>query len=107
MSENQTATHPTHPACELCRGACCETVLFPKAASNPDIDQWLGLRAIATTHNGNHLCQCRCTKLRHGRCTIYDERPNLCSEYMVGGDACRATVKAVRPEIAAEIEERF
>lgn len=85
-----------HPACALCRGACCEFFALPVRGLGwpEDVTRWLELhgQTVATAVEFN----CACTKLVDGKCSIYASRPHLCSEYEVGGDHCRYTVETRR-----------
>jgi hypothetical protein len=94
-----------HPACQLCRGACCESLVLNLPPT--DAGTWLGLHGKPITGpvgGGTHEIEARCTKLSScGRCTIHTTRPEHCKSYAVGGADCRATVARRRPRHAPAI----
>jgi Fe-S-cluster containining protein len=88
-------------ACELCRGACCESIILPLAGLDDDGARWF-------RYHGKPMgeaveLQTRCEYLRHGRCGCYQTRPEPCRAFSVGGELCRSTVERRRPEQAAAI----
>lgn len=89
--------------CELCGGACCETVFFtmPEGAS---IDRdWVRTRGMIPHPEGVEV-PLPCPRLENGRCTCYTYRPDVCREYEVGGVACRTVVARRRDvRVAARI----
>jgi Fe-S-cluster containining protein len=86
--------------CQLCRGACCESIVLTLGLS--DSERWLGLhgRPIAP---GQVELATPCTQLCAGRCSIHASRPDHCRTYEVGGADCRATVLRRRPADAERI----
>lgn len=98
-----TPTGNIHPACALCRGACCESfALNPKAWNWPaDVCQWLEYHGEPSPLG--ILFRLPCQKLVDGKCSIYLERPEMCAQFPVGCDACKECVRTRRPEQAAEI----
>lgn len=92
-----------NPACKLCRGACCESLMIPLPADE-GAAMWLSLHG-RPGFPGTVRLECACRKLRDGKCTIHDSRPSVCVDYPVGGESCRATVRLRRPGMAAEILE--
>ena len=104
IGEHQQAEKPDHhPACALCRGACCESVVLP-LPQEPGVKRWLSLRGkVVDLHGSLVRLECKCSALVNGQCSIYQDRPTPCKDYEVGGAACRATVAERRPVSAAEI----
>lgn len=90
-----------NPACQICRGACCESLVFELPDS--DLGRWLGVHGKPIGPAQVEL-PAPCTKLGTcGSCTIHETRPDHCRTYEVGGIDCRATVLRRRPEQAPEI----
>lgn len=76
-------------ACKLCRGACCESIKLPLPA-DPDVAQWLGLHGRVSS--ATVALECKCRALVDGKCSIYQDRPQVCRDYAPGSPACRETV---------------
>lgn len=87
-------------ACQICRGACCESIVVPIPSDDGGI--WLRYHA---TQIGPGLFELAtpCKKLCEGRCTIHDTRPMNCRTYEVGGVDCRSTVLRRRHDQHKEI----
>lgn len=109
-----------NPACQLCRGACCESLVLNLPPT--DSGTWLAYHALplnppqdgvhrtntgpAAAGNGTtmHEIEAKCRKLSTcGRCTIHTTRPEHCRTYAVGSPDCRSTVQRRRPDQSAEI----
>ena len=88
-------------ACDLCRGACCESWLVPVDGEGP-AKEWLLARGRQIKPRTVEV-ETVCPQLRDGRCSIYATRPKVCELYRVGGPVCRETVRRRRPGQAAEI----
>jgi Fe-S-cluster containining protein len=83
-----------HPACKLCRGACCESFLWP-ATGNAKFDEYALARGHAVPGciaEWNHVCE----KLKDGKCSIYEKRPQVCREYLPGSVACKLAIELHR-----------
>ena len=93
-------TGDIHPACALCRGACCECVL-QKPGKTDDL-AWWDARGEATPFGYMLLTRCRHLTFT-GKCAIYEERPFACEVFLPGCAECREVVKRRRPARAAEI----
>jgi hypothetical protein len=90
-----------HAACNLCRGACCESLVIDLPAG--PVGDWLAAHGAAIAGPAVELptpCRHLCAS---GTCTIWQNRPTPCVDYAVGSPACRATVLRRRPARAAEI----
>ena len=87
-------------ACERCRGACCESIVLPLNAPNGDIGRWLDFHGTRTSQ-GLEL-ECRCSKLKDGKSSIYEDRPQVCKVFRVGSAECRYAVHRKRSEQEAE-----
>jgi len=107
----------THPACAICKGACCESLAVPFPPDD-DTAAFLALRgtvdpAPRRVPSGEDVVyvylEVRCSQLtRSGRCGCYDTRPGVCRAYEVGGVGCRAAVRRRRSAaLAARIEPLF
>jgi len=74
-----------HDACRICHGACCLYLTLPVKEDELVYD-WLKLRGEERLHGIS--IKCKCSKLSNGRCTIYNERPEICRTYEVGSSSC-------------------
>ena len=88
-------------ACERCKGACCESITVPLKSTSEDVQRWLSFHGNET-ENGIRF-ECKCSKLKNGKCSIYESRPEVCRTYEVGSRACRETVELKRSFIKQEI----
>lgn len=94
----------THPACELCKGSCCETLSVPLQVGKLSNDDRRYFRMRGKLEGSTLRIQSRCEALTgEGTCGIYSARPEVCRTYVVGSDACVAAIKAqrVRPDAEA------
>lgn len=91
-----------NPACALCRGACCSTVVIPNEAFIGEVPVTFRLRGTQEADGFRLDAACRHLS-RKGLCRIHDDKPQLCREYEVGSAACRAAVASQRPMIADRI----
>lgn len=85
--------------CSLCRGACCESLMFPAMPSSKEYDEFLRARGKIAEDGFLIEIEARCPHLRApcGSCGIYSERPTVCRNYIVGSPICLATISARRP----------
>lgn len=90
-------------ACERCKGACCETLVVPLRANDPDTQRWLTYHGTGV-RNGLRL-ECACSKLKDGRCSIYADRPQVCRTYEVGSKECREAIHERRKYMESLIVE--
>lgn len=92
-----------HPACDICRGACCEgMVLCPQNYGyRGDSLDWWRYHGIETKR-GIYL-NCRCRHLAGGKCAIYDTRPQCCRDFSPGATGCLDAIHRVRPQQAQAI----
>jgi len=90
-----------NPACELCRGACCEAIVLPVKVQDPDIQRWIEYHG-QPTDRGIYF-ECKCSKLKDGKCSIYEDRPKVCRVFEVGSAGCLTAIKRRRPEQETEI----
>jgi len=99
------------PNCLVCRGACCEDLVFPSKGLTPPTKAFLEVRCggVVTLRGEDEgfVVDARCSKLgADGLCTIYDDRPLICAVYVAGGDACKETLLRRRtPEQRRKIWE--
>lgn len=79
--------------CELCKGACCESIIAPVGGGPNSV--WFRYHGEPVGVDRVEL-NCSCRMLKDGRCSVYDQRPDTCKAFIVGGPACRETVKRRR-----------
>jgi Fe-S-cluster containining protein len=92
-------------ACNLCAGACCESLLFG-IPSNPVTREFYSVRAEVFEADGITVAEipCVCPNLsKEGRCNIYPNRPYACSNFKPGSSMCLAAIKRRRPDKADQI----
>lgn len=99
-----------HP-CEICKGACCESMLFVYPSGLPIMDEFYAARGRLYRAEGVIELETRCPNLirKTGKCGIYACRPQVCKDYAVGSTMCRRTIALRRPgrtgeDILAAIE---
>lgn len=73
-----------HPACALCKGACCEFISLPPEA----LSSWLVLHGNAQKTRPGINLNVKCKALKGGLCSIYNRRPEQCIHFEVGGPGC-------------------
>lgn len=88
----------THP-CEICKGACCESMLFAYPSGLPIMDEFYGVRGKVSQEHGVIELETRCPNLQRktGKCAIYSCRPQVCKDYAVGSTMCLKTIALRRP----------
>lgn len=88
-----------NPACELCKGACCEgiTITLDAAAISADARLHWQLHGDQWDEETTFL-PCACRRLKDGYCTTYSNRPQGCVELRVGSPQCRQAVRKLRPK---------
>ena len=83
-----------HP-CAICKGACCESLVFPAPAFTREGD-FFSVRG-ERVDSGRVEVESRCPKLTAcGSCSIHEQRPSLCRKFAVGGRHCVETVNRRR-----------
>ena len=85
--------------CAQCAGACCEEVHlsaeFVFRPGHDDVAEWL--RQHGEPSVDGLRWELRCIKLEPGgRCSIYEDRPQLCRDYEPGGAPCLDVVRRRR-----------
>ena len=81
-----------HP-CHICKGACCESMLFAYPSGLPLMDEFYAVRGTGHADLGVVELETRCPKLsKCGECKVYDQRPRVCRDYKVGSDLCLKTI---------------
>lgn len=84
--------------CDLCAGACCETLVVPVELGMLSQQDRRFFRLRGDFEAGGVRVDARCRALgADGRCTVYESRPEACRTYEVGSPACVAAVRARRP----------
>lgn len=63
---------------------CCENIILPLAVVlNEDQKRWVELHeGLKVLHNNVININNKCSKLVDGRCSIYEDRPNNCKEFI-------------------------
>ena len=92
-------------ACELCKGACCESILLPIDAS-PMTTEFYEARGSVFELYGHQYAElpARCPYLSNlGKCMTYAQRPVACSRFVVGSVMCVTAIKRRRPDRAEAI----
>ena len=93
-------------ACQICRGACCESLLVP-LADKPALIEFYATRGSILRVGERPVLEvearCRHLGAPEGHCTIYTNRPQPCVDYAVGSALCRDTVLRRRAEQSGAI----
>ena len=80
-----------HP-CEICKGACCESLVFPTPELG-DQREFMEARGKPFPIWGYTEVESRCKNLTTcGSCGIHSDRPKVCADYKVGGLLCLLTI---------------
>ena len=74
--------------CFSCGGACCLGLVI---RPSPESFDWYSMHGEA--EGDKVYLDCQCEHLILGVCSIYNDRPQVCKDYEVGGEACRNAVK--------------
>ena len=82
-------------ACSLCRGACCEAIILPVKFRDEDVQKWFALHGEETDHGIYLEVKCKC--LVDGKCSTYEDRPNVCINFPVGSPGCLVAIDKRRP----------
>jgi Fe-S-cluster containining protein len=90
-------------ACELCKGACCETFILELKLVNSDFYTWLAYHGKAT--ESGVMFDAPCKHLTDGRCGIYEDRPNICRVYVVGNEHCLRAIEERRYGLRHQIRD--
>lgn len=84
--------------CAICRGACCESLLFPHYGTESPQDEFLWARGRLVGDGKFVELESRCKYLGAcGTCGIHAVRPKVCRDYAVGSHLCLTTIAARRP----------
>ncbi len=90
-----------HPACKICGGACCKFFAIWKSSFKPDVAHWLSLHG--TDEGKAVIFPVACSKLEDGKCSIYEDRPQMCRDGQVGATFCLDSIKRYAKDREAEI----
>ena len=86
--------------CEVCRGACCETIVLHVTVPTVDMANYVQLHSVPVEGSPfvkDRVFECKCTALSSaGRCNVYQARPQVCRDYRAGGVECLRTVVSRR-----------
>src|SRR3989304_4465568 len=94
---NSAPENTVHPACKLCKGACCECIMLPWESVAQEDRDWFALHGRPFTTGVDLSIPCSKFNCLTGRCTIYETRPETCKKFAVGSPGCRLVI-AVRRE---------
>lgn len=87
--------------CDICKGACCESFAVNFSSVSQDDQRFLGFHGRKAP-GGRIEFECRCEHLdTHGKCKIYDTRPEVCKRFPVGSKECFYCINSRRPLITA------
>ncbi len=92
-------------ACELCKGACCESILLPISPA-PTSTEFYAARGSVFHIAGSTFAEvpARCPHLSgSGKCKTYASRPVACSRFTVGSVMCLTAIERRRPDQAEAI----
>ena len=85
--------------CKKCKGACCKLQLF-----STDWLQNSGAKAVhyegekgQKVGDGYIQIDKTCLHLKDGLCNIYENRPQNCKDFAVGGEKCLLAMKIKNP----------
>ena len=81
--------------CNLCKGACCEAIMLPIRLKDEDVQRWIELHGEGT--DVGVYFECKCSALKNGKCSIYEDRPKVCVNFPVGSPGCLSSIKRRRP----------
>jgi Fe-S-cluster containining protein len=93
-------------ACELCRGACCESMMMT-IDNNPVTTEFYRARASVFTIDSLPAIEIdsRCPSLSaSGKCKCYASRPVACIRFAVGSTMCLTAIERRRPDQAEAIK---
>ena len=91
--------------CEICGGACCESIVLPWVRGDTKTEAWLSVRGERIDRETFAL-ESRCKHLTNkGACGIHEQKPDICREYPIGGRACLAAIARRRIVDAGRIIE--
>jgi hypothetical protein len=95
-----------HPACALCRGACCEFVRLDLSmlAVGQDAARWATYHGTFNCADQSIEINARCSKLTpEGLCGCQSTKPKMCLDAEVGGPACVHAIGRNRPELRTRL----
>ena len=92
-------------ACELCKGACCESILLRIDTSPMTIEFYEARGSVFELHGYQYAeLPARCPYLSNlGKCMTYAQRPVACSRFEVGSTMCLTAIERRRPAQAKAI----
>ena len=61
-----------------------------------DERRWAKMRGVLSKGGSIFRIHSPCKHLIGGKCGIYENRPNVCKQYEVGGKMCKAAKKAAK-----------
>ena len=93
--------------CEQCKGACCKCKLFST--------DWLQKSGAKSVHykgeednkvvNGYTQIHKTCPHLsQDGTCDIYETRPQVCKNFLVGSENCLIVMKIMNPKLYNKLQ---
>lgn len=74
--------------CFKCGGSCCIGLVI---SPTPESLSWYAMHG--EVEGDRVFLECECKHLKLGKCSIYEDRPQMCKDYEVGSEACRNAVK--------------
>jgi hypothetical protein len=81
--------------CDTCGAACCRFVVIQVGPMNRDQRWWANMRGRLEGDWFRIRSKCACLTA-DGRCSQYEDRPEVCRKWEIGGKMCMAARKALR-----------
>ena len=72
--------------CKECSGACCKSFIISHAGLTPDLIKYVNLHGVVGFNYTRILAEC--SNLINGKCSDYENRPDTCKDFQVGGVSC-------------------
>ena len=86
--------------CDTCGGSCCKFLIIPLPSWDADVVEWFSYHGKIILLSGIPRwirLDVRCDKLGpDNRCTIYDQRPEVCRRFKPGSHNCRDAVEYMK-----------
>jgi Fe-S-cluster containining protein len=92
-----------HPACEICKGACCKYFALWKSSFRPDVAGWIALHG--KDEGKAVIFDVPCGMLKDGKCSTYDARPEICRNGKPGEFSCLDAITRYAKDREDEIKK--
>lgn len=81
--------------CADCKGACCRQVVIRIGKPSPDELAWLETRGEVVGESWRIRSECKYLA-EDGRCSIYEDRPQVCRDFRLDSPECKRSQEAIR-----------